>query len=139
MVEEKAVSKDISDLIAWAENRYGIPCPKIIWTTSRQNSRSGESQGLYIEGGPILLWEGSEDIEFLFLHEYHHHLFWDADLPDPKENEAIIDALAKRDLYFYRLEKMRDFEKYLTETEGAGLETTIRPQSATAGHRPPKA
>ena len=110
---------DIADLIAWTEKKYQIKCPPILWTASRPMSRDSETDGVYIEEGDgfILLWSGTENPEFLFLHEYWHHIYAVLDIPDPLENEGQIDKRAKIDLYHYHAEKMRDFEEKLIREE----------------------
>src|SRR2546427_4151455 len=110
---------DLSDLIAWAEKKYQIQCPPILWVASRLNSRSGEQDGIYIEedGGFILLWSGTENPEFLFLHEYWHHIYAVEGIPDPVENENRIDKHAKIDLFHYHVKQTADFEEKLIEEE----------------------
>src|SRR2546426_10425821 len=109
--------KDISDLIAWAETKYQTKAPRVIWTKSRPMSRSGESDGVYLDGGVMLIWEGVEDSEFVWLHEFHHHLRSIAGVPDPESDEPVINGLAQRDLYLYKAEKISDFEKEIIERE----------------------
>ena len=113
--------KDISDLIAWAETKYQTKAPRVIWTKSRPMSRSGESDGVYLDGGVMLIWEGVEDPEFVWLHEFHHHLRSIEGVPDPESDEPVINGLAQIDLYLYKAGMVGDLDRYLAEKEAQAL------------------
>jgi len=94
-------------LIQWAEKRYNIKCPRIIYTRHFPGPVidaaycSGEGEPGSHEPIMVIL-KGAQNLEFLFLHELRYHIRRELekrDTPDLKERWA--DYLARCDWLKY--------------------------------------